>query len=349
VAAAFGVAALCMPGPGPQCAEEPVERPALLDEMGFFRAVVRGVPQPPFVTSRCVDELQRDFELRRDDIVVATWPKCGTTWMQQILLSLLYGGDVSKVTAPMEQAPWIEATVCRKTGRANSLGKTMSLRELMSWEGRALEGLELEAPPRRVFKTHATVEMAPWRGGVSGCGGAKVVVVTRNPKDACISMFHHCRDSNILSYWGDFEHFVRRLFFRGEASSGCFWAWHAGWEKAAAENPGTVVWVSYEELKRDFPGTVRRLADFLEIPASDDAIAKTAGASSVSSMKATYAKRVEELEAMGGLCKKNHFRKGEMGSWRNDIDGCLLMEFDAMHKAKTAQHGLKYSFDFGDP
>ena len=30
------------------------------------------------------------YQPRRDDIVIATYPKCGTTWMQQIVSSLVF-------------------------------------------------------------------------------------------------------------------------------------------------------------------------------------------------------------------------------------------------------------------
>jgi len=347
--AALGAAALLLSQPGPHRAEEPeLERPAPVDEMGYVRTVVRGVPQPPFIRDACLEELQRDFALRGDDIVVATYPKCGTTWMQQILLTLLFGGEASKAPRAMQQAPWIESSCCRKRlGLPASLSAVpMSVEELLAWDGRLGA---LDAPPRRVFKTHAQAGLVPWRGGVGGCGGAKVVVVTRNPKDACVSNFHHARDVVAFAYCGDLWHFVTALFLRGRVESGCFWEWHAGWEAAAAQHPGDVMWVSYEELKRDYEGTVRRLAGFLQIPAPDDVIARTMAASSFASMKVSIAQFDGQLTASGVAPKRGHLRKGEMGSWRGDIEGALLAEFDAVSEAKTALHGLKYKFDYGDP
>ena len=34
-----------------------------------------------------------DFSFRDDDIIISTYAKSGTTWMQQIIGQLLFGGD----------------------------------------------------------------------------------------------------------------------------------------------------------------------------------------------------------------------------------------------------------------
>jgi len=63
---------------------------------------------------------------------------------------------------------------------------------------------------RRCLKTHAPSHLVPWAGGVaSGIGGKRrVVVVTRNPLDACVSMFHHTVDLPMFLFKGGFQQFV---------------------------------------------------------------------------------------------------------------------------------------------
>jgi len=185
------------------------------------------------------------------------------------------------------------------------------------------------------------------KGGLSGLAGAKVVVVVRNPKDACISLYHHSKNSRGFGYMGHFEHFTSTLFLPGLVESGCFWAWHAGWLGTAAGNTSIHV-VSFEELKQDPECSIRQLADFLGIQASNQAIMDTVAASSFESMKESTEANDKKLLARGIQPKVDHIRQGKMGSWRKDLDGALLQEFDAVHKDKTSALGLTYKFDFGE-
>ena len=50
-----------------------------------------------------------DFEFRDDDIVVATYGKAGTTWVQQIIAQLLFDGAADLETA--EMSPWMDLRV----------------------------------------------------------------------------------------------------------------------------------------------------------------------------------------------------------------------------------------------
>lgn len=42
-----------------------------------------------------------DLKFRDDDIIIATYAKSGTTWMQQIIAQLLFGGDPDLAVADM--------------------------------------------------------------------------------------------------------------------------------------------------------------------------------------------------------------------------------------------------------
>lgn len=319
-----------------------------VDGFGYFCRDVHGVRYPGFVPEPVVDELRACFTLREDDIVIATFPKCGTTWVQQIVLTLLYEGDASNVKDCFHQAPWIEwVTGFHYLGGGPDFsGRLMSVQELSEWNGDTKYG---PGPGRRVLKTHAPVALAPWKGGVAGLrpGGAKVIVVVRNPKDACVSYFHHVQEVPEFQYTGAFDHMVSKLFLQEKVEDGGFWSWYAAWEKAGAHNPN-IHWVSYEELKRDGMTAVRKIAKFLELTVTDEVIGNALAASDFQSMKANFDEFTTVKKKQGEFTKPGHFRQGLSGAWRKVIHGSLDEEFTEVHSQLVKKYGLRHAFDFGD-
>jgi aryl sulfotransferase len=50
-----------------------------------------------------------EFRFRDDDIIIATYAKSGTTWMQQMVAQMLFGPDPHLEVA--EMAPWLDLRV----------------------------------------------------------------------------------------------------------------------------------------------------------------------------------------------------------------------------------------------
>jgi len=50
-----------------------------------------------------------DFRFRPDDMIIATYAKSGTTWMQQIMAQMLYGPDPELEVA--EMSSWLDLRV----------------------------------------------------------------------------------------------------------------------------------------------------------------------------------------------------------------------------------------------
>ena len=81
--------------------------------------------------------------------------------MQQIVLLMLYRGDVSKIFDLQAQAPWIERWICKAQALSTELGgQPLDIHDL----NRA-DGGPTSIGGRRVFKTHAPVHLFPAKGG----------------------------------------------------------------------------------------------------------------------------------------------------------------------------------------
>ena len=105
----------------------------------------------------------RAFRPRPDDIVVATYPKSGTTWMQRILSLLIFRSE--EPLALDRTFPWLE--VNRRPIEA------------------VVDDLEAQRH-RRSVKTHVPFD------GVPRFDTVKYIHVARDGRDVCMSYHNHC-------------------------------------------------------------------------------------------------------------------------------------------------------------
>ena len=61
-----------------------------------------------------------DFPFRPDDIIIATYAKSGTTWVQQIVAQLLFKGAADLEVA--EMSPWLDLRVPPKDVKLAACG-----------------------------------------------------------------------------------------------------------------------------------------------------------------------------------------------------------------------------------
>lgn len=278
-----------------------------------------------------------NLTLRDGDIILASFPKCGSTWMQYIVLSLLNNGDVEGIV-PLQQAPFLDHLMLRNAIRK---GKTKGMYSIENVQSALDAGVLGDRPPaaRRVFKTHRPIDSLLWEGGVNGVTpGAKIILFHRNPKDVAISWFHQ-NVSNHRYKPDQLDDFVHHflsdtvIFYPNICS---FWLWYANWWKFAKDNPAVLV-IPYEDLKRDLPAGIRRIAAHIGIEASDDLIRRVSQAAVFDSMKENLAgQKVPKL------------RRGVAGGWRDYLSGELLRCFDDVHARNTKELDMAFEFDFGD-
>ena len=90
---------------------------AICSNSSCYHVLDNGLQVPKFVTQEEVDKL-KDVELYPDDVWVVTYPKCGTTWTQQIVRLIRNKGipDEKKINSVV---PWLEAVASPSHRDAN--------------------------------------------------------------------------------------------------------------------------------------------------------------------------------------------------------------------------------------
>jgi hypothetical protein len=277
--------------------------------------VVNGVAYPKSCNAPRWRKIDSLVKYKEGDVLVVSYPKCGTTWSEQCLLLLLNNGDpsqldpISKNTYSIETKKgklWFEAMLDQDPEGVTKIGpefKTMSAEEMDA------------VPSPRVIKTHATPNnlLGTQQQGLAGLpSGVKVVIVARNPLDACVSCYYHPPKNDPFSKGWPFAAWAN-TWLSGWIASGSYFSWVSSWHaqfmSQPSDQPAKAIFVLYEAMKANPYAEVRRIADFINIPYDDDLIDRVVKLSSFEAMKA-------QAEEGGGDTLK-HLRNGKVGDWRN--------------------------------
>lgn len=251
--------------------------------------------------------LSTSFRPRPDHIFITSFPKSGTTWAQSIVLHLVTG---HAPTDPITQAPWLEAAIATRHTTFQELQRTTCT----------------------VFKTHAT----PANLFPAATSDFKLIVVTRNPKDVCCSLYHH-RNALVHQPQVDWEAHVAQ-FADGkidDAGAGDWFDWTFDWATQTVYK--NVYWLHYEALAQRPETEIRDLARFLGVALTDQLLADILEKSSFDNMKRTH----EALDISHATVSSQrrpgaspHFRCGRVGDWRNAFTADQSALFDHLYQQR---------------
>ncbi|WP_020680772.1 sulfotransferase domain-containing protein [Marinobacterium rhizophilum] len=259
-----------------------------------------------------------DFKFRNDDIIISTYAKSGTTWMQQIITQLLFNGEEGLEVA--EMSPWLDLRVPPKDLK--------------------LAAVEAQTH-RRFLKTHLPVDAL-----VFGAK-AKYIYIGRDGRDVVWSLYNHHVNANaawyaalndtpgrvgppiepppasILQYYNDWL----------EKDGFPFWSF---WENARTwweiRDLPNVLFVHFSNLKKDMPGEIRRIAEFLETPIDESKWDDILRHCSFDYMKAHATQSVPLGGAFWDGGAETFIHKGTNGRWRD----VLSAEDSARYEKRAA-------------
>ena len=199
-----------------------------------------------------------------------------------------------------------------------------------------MDKLEAATPPR-VITTHQVrhIFKKPLQETK-----AKFIIVIRNVKDVLVS-YYHFRTACIAhgKYKGSFDDFFE-LFKNNQLTYGNWCDWVLDWWQEK-DNP-SVLFVMYENMIRDLPTEVDRIAAFLGKTLSVDAKANLCEYVSFNSMK----KNTSHNFCMVMDNEISHFlRKGEVWDWKNYFNKEQSDFVDRMCQERIKNAGIMVQFE----
>jgi aryl sulfotransferase len=267
------------------------------------------------------------FAFRDDDIIVSTYGKAGTTWTQQIVTQLVFGGDP---TIPVHEiSPWWDMRIIPPHVRAAVEAQTH----------------------RRILKTHLPADalvLSP---------EAKYLYVARDGRDVIWSMYNHHAGfkPEAFGLLNDTPGLVGprlppadpdiRRYYRTwlEQDGYPFWSF---WENTqswwALRHLPNVRLVHFNRLKADLEGEMRSIAEFLEIDLAADKWPAAVEHCSFDFMKA----HADLYAPMGGFPWENggdtFINKGVNGRWKDVLSPEESLTYERMALEKLGPDCAKW-------
>ncbi|CAK7336395.1 unnamed protein product [Dovyalis caffra] len=133
---------------------------------------------------------------------------------------------------------------------------------------------------------------------------------------------------------------------RGIQSHGPFWDSVLGYWKASFERPDKVLFLKYEDLKDDIVINLKRLAEFLEHPFTEEeekegVIEEISRLCSFDSLKSLKVNK-KGVRPYSGAPNSSFFSKGEVGDWGNYMNPAMAERFTNIVEEKLAGSGLVF-------
>lgn len=223
-----------------------------------------------------------NYKPRPSDRFVVTYPKCGTSWTQQIIRLILNSGKLEDNDKSFFDRYFFERVGPKFWTNYNS---DTSVRP--------------EDPV--IIKSHLNHHLLPYNTE------AKYLMVLRNPKDVCVSLYYHCIQND--RYFDDFHDFFK-YFISGNVSFGDYFEYVLGYWQHRYSN---FTFLVYEQMLRQLKDSVVKIAEFLgekyvnELFENNEKLLNDI-------IKGSTFDRMKEFHE-----NDFHFRKGIAGDWKTHL------------------------------
>ncbi|KAJ1287189.1 hypothetical protein BS78_03G411500 [Paspalum vaginatum] len=284
--------------------------------------------RPRFAST--IARLHNNFKPRHDDTILASNPKCGTTWLKALAFAVTtqsrsrYGNDLATdhpllSRHPQELVPFIEVPLDGDLAQLEAL------------------------PSPRLLSTHMPLSMLfPDTTTIA----SRVVYVCREPKDAFVSRWHF--ENRIVKGYSVGLEAALDMFVEGFSPYGPFWDHCLEYWRASVASPDRVLFLKYEDMMAEPVMHVVKLAAFLGVPftAEEEEAGvpeQVVGLCSFDTLSGAY-RTGDFVRRNGGVVleKSVFFRKGKVGDWVNHMTQDMGSKIDRVVEEKLKGSGLVF-------
>ncbi|XP_075855151.1 sulfotransferase 2A1-like [Microcebus murinus] len=248
-----------------------------------------------------------EFLVKDDDVILVSFPRSGTHWMIEILSLIYYNGDPSWVqTVPnYVRSPWIES----KDFQENKKKRDGS----------------------RLLTSHLPVQLFPKSYFTSN---AKIIYIIRNPRDVVTSLYHLLKGGFRHKQPEQFDEFLNDCV-QDNIVYGSWFDHVLGWIKR--REMGSFLLIFYEELQKDFRGSVEKICQFLGKKLKPHEIDSVLQNSSFSAMKENKMSNYSTPDCpVAHVFTEPMLRKGISGDWKNHFTVAQSEAFDKLFQEKMS-------------
>ncbi|XP_061446686.1 sulfotransferase 1C2-like [Rhineura floridana] len=296
-------------------------RPGDFDPMSFKRATleeIEGVPFPHDLQKHW--DLLQGFKARPDDLLICTYPKAGTTWIQQIVDMIQHGGDLEKCNhSPIyERMPFIEMPPVIKP-----LPSGVEQADKM--------------PSPRILKSHLPVQLLPPSFWEQKC---KIIYVARNAKDNVVSYYYFHHISKLMPEPGNWDEFLEN-FIAGKIAWGSWFDHVRYWWEAKDRHP--ILYLFYEDMKEDPAKEIQKVAQFMGLELPQSVLNQIVQHTRFDSMKANPMTNYSTLpSSILDQSVSPFMRKGIVGNWKEHFTVAQSEQLDDVCARLLQGSGLNF-------
>ncbi|BFG20533.1 hypothetical protein CerSpe_068070 [Prunus speciosa] len=271
---------------------------------------------------------QKHFQANDTDIVVASIPKSGTTWLKALAFAVL---NRHRFVPNSKSHPLLNSNP----------HDLVPFLEYKLYADNQLPDLTNISEPR-LFGTH--IPFASLGNSIKN-SDAKIVYICRNPLDTFVSSWHFINkvkpeSGSPISMEEAFD-----MYCKGIVGFGPFWDHMLGYWEESLLRPNKVLFLKYEDMKEDGAFQLKKLAKFLGFPFT---LEEERGGVVENIAKLCCFENMKKLEVnkIGSSIKnfenKNLFRKAEVGDWVNYLSPKMVERLSKVIEERLGSSGLGF-------